>query len=86
MQKMDSIEQESLSENMIIANSSEEVKVLLKFVPNEMYANHKRLIILEFVASWCGLCQKVSPQMEEIAEIFGGKSITTGLVISPRQK
>ena len=47
MQKMEPLE-ESLTERMMIANSSEEVKLLLKFTPNDKYLFHKRLVILEF--------------------------------------
>ena len=50
---------ESLSENILVAKSSEEVKLLLK-----QDTEGSMLVILEFVASWCGLCAKVNPQVE----------------------
>jgi len=78
LQKVESIDtQTSLTEQIMVAKSSDEVKVLLKFTPDDNYAMQKRLIILEFVASWCGLCDQVSPQMEEISENYGNKSLVT---------
>ena len=60
LQKVESIDtQTSLTEQIMVAKSSDEVKVLLKFTPDDNYAMQKRLIILEFVASWCGLCDQV---------------------------
>ena len=60
LQKVESIDtQTSLTEQIMVAKSSDEVKVLLKFTPDDNYATQKRLIILEFVASWCGLCDQV---------------------------
>ena len=57
----------AFTENISVAKSSEEVNVLLQ----QPDTNSKRLVILEFVASWCGLCAKVGPQIEEIAENYG---------------
>ena len=60
LQKVESIyTQIPLTEQIMVAKSSDEVKVLLKFTPDDNYATQKRLIILEFVASWCGLCDQV---------------------------
>ena len=60
LQKVESIDTStSLTEQIMVAKSSDEVKVLLKFTPDDNYAMQKRLIILEFVASWCGLCDQV---------------------------
>ena len=63
-QKLDSLP-ESLNENILVAKSSEEVKVLLKQNedPNESTSSSV-MIILNFVASWCSICSKVEPQME----------------------
>ncbi len=73
-----SLNSSSDSEQQLIAKSSEEVKVLLKFNSNSNFAIHKRLVILEFVASWCGLCKKISPQMEEMSEAYANKSVVIG--------
>ena len=69
-QKLDSLP-ESLNENILVAKSSEEVKVLLKQNedPNESTSSSV-MIILNFVASWCSICSKVEPQMEVSSFLF----------------
>ncbi len=32
-------------------------------------------VVLEFVASWCGLCAMIAPQMELLAEEFDGDGV-----------
>jgi thiol-disulfide isomerase/thioredoxin len=48
----------------MVAKSSDEVKVLLEAKGQLMKAGQQRLVLLEFVASWCGLCTKVAPQVD----------------------
>ena len=64
-QRLDSLP-ESLNENILVAKSSEEVKVLLKQNQdsNESTSSSSLMVILNFVASWCSICSKVEPQME----------------------
>jgi hypothetical protein len=57
-------EDDSLSEKIMVAKSSDEVKVLLEAKGQLMKAGQQRLVLLEFVASWCGLCTKVAPQVD----------------------
>ena len=65
LERVESIDVDtSVTEHTIVAKSSEELKLLLKFPPNEKFAVHKRLVILEFVATWCGLCKQVNSSLE----------------------
>lgn len=52
------------NEHILVAKSSEEVKVLLQAKSSDKMANLKRLVILEFMTNSCGLCTKVAPQVE----------------------
>ena len=61
LERVESIDVDtSVTEHTIVAKSSEELELLLKFPPNEKFAAYKRLVILEFVATWCGLCKQVN--------------------------
>ena len=65
LERVESIDVDtSVTEHMLVAKSSEELKLLLKFLPDEKFAFHKRLVILEFVATWCGLCKQVNSSLE----------------------
>ena len=61
---------ESLNENVLVAKSSEEVKVLLKKNPNNSTASSSVMVVLNFVATWCSICSKVEPQMEVSLLLF----------------
>ena len=54
----------SINEHFLTAESSEEVKIILQHRSTDVLLNHQRFIILEFVASWCGFCRKIEPQIE----------------------
>ena len=54
----------SINEHFLTAESSEEVKIILQNRSTEPLLNHQRFVILEFVASWCGFCKKIEPQIE----------------------
>ena len=69
-QTLDSLP-ESLNENILVAKSSEEVKVLLKQNEDPSDSTSSSvMIILNFVASWCSICSKVEPQMEVSSFLF----------------
>lgn len=72
-QKIDSFQE--FNEQILTAKSSEELKILLKFKPQNDERVHKRLVILEFGASWCNICAQVDPFIDEIAEKYGNKSL-----------
>ena len=54
----------SIKEHFLTAESSEEVKIILQHRSTDALLNHQRFVILEFVASWCGFCKKIEPQIE----------------------
>ena len=54
----------SINEHFLTAESSEEVKIILQHRSTDALLNHQRFVILEFVASWCGFCKKIEPQIE----------------------
>ena len=54
----------SINEHFLTAESSEEVKIILQNRSTDALLNHQRFVILEFVASWCGFCKKIEPQIE----------------------
>ena len=54
----------SIKEHFLTAESSEEVKIILQRRSTDALLNHQRFVILEFVASWCGFCKKIEPQIE----------------------
>ena len=53
----------SEDENIIAVKCSKELKAMLHQTSEKPDLNHKRLVILEFYASWCGLCKRVGPQV-----------------------
>ncbi len=52
---------------------------------DEIIANADKPVLVDFSASWCGPCQRLSPIIAEIAEEYAGKAIVCHLDVDNAQ-